>query len=238
MDHLTALREQITLVERAIGPLDMPVPACPGWSAGDLIGHLGSVYRMFRRVADDGLMARPPRGPDPGKPATDDPAMVAWFGDQAARLLAALEVLDPVAPRWNFGPGAQVGAFIPRRMHHETLVHRWDLEAAHGEPGPIRLPAAADGVREYLEVTLPRFGVWPHPPERIRFIARPADPVDLALEEGRIPRVAPATGPATASITANADKLLLAVWGRRPLTELAAERDRLVVERLRAFTAR
>jgi hypothetical protein len=80
---------------------------------------------------------------------------VAWAEKQAELLFGALARLDHEAPRWNFSPGPQLGAFIPRRMHHETAIHRWDLAGAQGSPEPFADEVAADGVIEYLEVFLP-----------------------------------------------------------------------------------
>jgi hypothetical protein len=120
IDHLQGLRVEVERVRAAVGDLDAAVPACPDWRVLDLVLHLGTVHRRFRRVADEGWMQRPPEPDVDDRPAADDDRVVAWADQQADLLLDALERLDPEAPRWNFSLGPQLGAFIPRRMHHET----------------------------------------------------------------------------------------------------------------------
>ena len=68
--------------------------------------------------------------------------------------LICLESTDPDTPVATFAPPATAG-FWGRRMAHETLIHRWDAESAHGQPGPFDAELAADGIDEGLNVFVP-----------------------------------------------------------------------------------
>lgn len=230
-EQLRALRIEAAAFHSAVGDLDAPVPACAPWRVRDLVRHLGSVHRMFRRVADEGWMQRPPRLEIDDRPSVEDDAVAGWARHETAALIAALERLDPSEPRWNFTDGPQVGAFIPRRMLHETTVHRWDLQAAYTRPDPIPRDVAIDGVREFLEVQLPRSGDWPGPHARVRVFAHDQYLTDLELSPGS--RVFPrseSTHDARPDllIRGDAERLLLAWWGRTSLLEVAEGAAELV----------
>jgi uncharacterized protein (TIGR03083 family) len=236
IDHLQGLREEIDRVRAAVDDLDAPVPSCPDWRVRDLLYHLGSVYRMFRRVADEGWMERPPRPAIDDRPEALDDRIVAWTEEQAELLLRALGRLDPAAPRWNFSPGPQVGAFIPRRMHHETVMHRWDLEAAAGRPGTIDEPVAVDGVREYLEVFLPRSGRWEGEAGVVHTVVTDGPTFELGLALDQLPTVRETPGRAPDAVVAgNAESLLLAWWDRTPLTDVLQAGDLSWVQQIRRF---
>ncbi len=236
IDHVQGLRDEFDRVRGAIDDLDAPVPSCPEWRVRDLVHHLGSVYRMFRRVADEGLLERPPRLAIDDRPEADDDRIVAWTEAQAELLLDALERLDPAEPRWNFSPGPQVGAFIPRRMHHETAMHRWDLEAAVGSPGPIAAPVAVDGILEFLEVNLPRSGRWDGDPGVIHTAITRGPTLEVELAPDELPVVHEPTGRVPdAVIAGDAESLLLAWWDRTPLVSLLQKGDPAWIGQIRRF---
>jgi len=234
IDHVQGLRDEFDRVRAAIDDLDAPVPSCPEWRVRDLLHHLGSVYRMLRRVSDEGLMERPPRLATDDRPEADDDRIVAWTEEQAALLLGALERLDPAAPRWNFSSGPQVGAFIPRRVHHETVVHRWDLEAAVGRPGPIEEPVAVDGILEYLEVHLPRSGRWEGDAGVLHTVVTDGPTFEVELAPDELPSVHELPGRVPDAIVAgDAQSLLLAWWDRSPLANLLQQGDPDWVQQVR-----
>ncbi len=236
-DQRWALAGEAAAFHAAVGDLTTPVPACPDWRVGDLVRHLGSVHRLFRRVAEEGWTTRPGPVPDDPRPQAGDPAVAAWAREETRLLLDALEDLDPDAERWNFTPGPQVGAFIPRRMLHETAVHRHDLEEAYGRPSPIPPDVARDGVLEFLEVQLSRSGPWPDEPLRLDVEVDGDLVAHVILEPGEAARVTPG-GPVPVAAPASAvtgsaplaadvvlagtgHELVLALWGRRPLAPVA-----------------
>lgn len=136
----------------ASGDLDAPVPSCPRWTLDRLVGHLGWVYNWVSEhlearsatMLDRDAVPRPPRGE----------AVVGWFGQAHARVLAALSDVEGTTEIWGWA-GVNSAAFWQRRMAQESLIHRWDAENAVGEPGPLDSDLAADGVDELMEVILP-----------------------------------------------------------------------------------
>ena len=138
---------------------DARVPACPDWSAGDLLWHLATVQRWWAEV----VTARPAR-PDevePPRPGTYD-ALLAAYDEWSHELATVLEAADPREEAWNWSADHTVG-FILRRQAHEALVHRVDAEQAAGLPSVLDPTLAADGVHECLAVmygALPPWGTW------------------------------------------------------------------------------
>ena len=132
--------------------LDAPVPSCPRWPLHKLVGHLGWVYNWVSEhieqrsatVLNRDDVPRPPQGE----------AVVPWYAESHARVLAALGDIGPAEEVWSWA-GINTGAFWHRRLAQESLIHRWDAENAVGEPGPLDSDLAADGVDELLDVILP-----------------------------------------------------------------------------------
>lgn len=163
--ELTAQTEQLRSC--VVGAdLTAPVPACPDWSLGRLLRHVGGAYRW----AETALRTRA-TGPVPddlvndvGEHADADPdELDAWLGEGAARLVDALGAVDPAAPVWTPGPGG-TPAFWARRMLHECVVHRADASRVVGVEFAVEGEVAVDGVEEWMgfgtvpEVAEPRAG--------------------------------------------------------------------------------
>ncbi|MGR6322364.1 maleylpyruvate isomerase family mycothiol-dependent enzyme [Micromonospora soli] len=136
----------------AEAPPETPVLSCPGWTVSDLARHLTRVYVWARTVVTAGTATRPERhDPEPAADLTP----VESFRREHDRLMTLFEGLDPEAPAWNFAPQPKKAGFWPRRMAHETAVHRWDAQLAIGAGEPIEAKLAADGVSEVLDTWLP-----------------------------------------------------------------------------------
>ncbi|MHB1138982.1 MAG: maleylpyruvate isomerase N-terminal domain-containing protein, partial [Microthrixaceae bacterium] len=156
IDHPAVVRAEADRFAVAVerGPLDAPVPACPRWDLEGLTLHLGRVHRWARLAAATGTNPDPDRVPGPPEPGEDgvrDRVRLAdWVRAGADELADTLATLDPDAPTWHPFPVPQVAGLWPRRQAQETLVHRWDAEAAVGDPGALDATLAADGVDEYL----------------------------------------------------------------------------------------
>lgn len=122
-----------------------PVPSCPGWTAADLVAHVGEVYLHKTVVMREG------KWPDPWPP-DDHPADPLTLLDLGYRELTAEFAARPAGQpslTW-YGPDQTVGFWI-RRMAQETVVHRMDAQLAAGVPvtaAPDDL--AIDGVDEVL----------------------------------------------------------------------------------------
>lgn len=128
-----------------------PVESCPGWDVAALAVHLGYVYRWAAEIVRTRASERI-RG-EWTFPA-DDPGLAGWLVEGADELTAVLSDTDPETPMWTMNPPGNAG-FWYRRQAIESLIHRWDMESAVGEPSALDPDMAADGVGEYLE-SLPR----------------------------------------------------------------------------------
>lgn len=153
LDHYRAEADRLAGA-LATGPLDAPVAACPGWDVAQLARHVGQVHRWAAICIREG---RSP-GPDDlaDVPPFDPDDAAAWYRACADDLVPLLAAIDPAAPTWHPFPAAQVAGVWPRRMAHETAVHRWDAEHAIGQAPGLDAWLASDGIDEYFEVMVPR----------------------------------------------------------------------------------
>lgn len=129
-------------------PHDLVVAACPGLTLGETIRHVGGVYRsatgwLTHGARHDVRRNEPASGQAPGE----------YLGTEFAQLraqLAAHGARDP-CPTW-FPPQQHYG-FWARRMLHETVLHRCDVQAAaRREQHSIPEDVAVDGADEVLSV--------------------------------------------------------------------------------------
>jgi uncharacterized protein (TIGR03083 family) len=244
---LTALRADGAAFRAAVdqpGALSLNVPSCPEWSVGDLVRHLGAVYRRTHSRISTGRADQPwgpPRVPDDAPAATDE-AVLTWFERELGQLDSALDAVDAELPAWNWAPQAKVAAFWHRRMAHETAVHRWDAQLSTGLSEPIEAKLAADTVTEVLDTWLPagrgkgprdvhgmvRLTATDPGPEwyvRLRGEGLALLDTDTLLDDDEHPARAAAAGPAS--------DLALALWGRVAFDVLDTGGDERLLEALR-----
>ena len=132
-------RDEFLAAARA-ADLDADVPSCPGWTVRRLVSHVGRVHRHAIAGVQDGTAEPPALGAKP----PDDTRLLAWFGAGVDRLLEVMTDAEP-----------QLADFWPRRMAHETTIHRFDAElAAYAKGGSFDPAFAADGVGEVVESLL------------------------------------------------------------------------------------
>ncbi len=123
------------------------VATCPGWTARDVVDHVGEVYA--HKVAVLRLGRAPVEGEWPWAP--DDDSVFAWYDERLAELVHELDGRDVADPSWTFIAADQTVGFWWRRMAHETAIHRVDAELAVGlEPAAHDELQAVDGVDELL----------------------------------------------------------------------------------------
>lgn len=126
---------------------DTPVPTCPGWTAKTLATHIGMIHRWVSQTVRDS--AREPL--EFSQFGRDLPAEWSGFGDwlesMSGPLSQTLRDADPDAPAWSF-TDIQQARFWPRRMLHETMIHRVDAERAAGIRPRVEADAAVDGLDE------------------------------------------------------------------------------------------
>lgn len=220
-------RDGFALAHAAEDRLDAAVDSCPGWTISDLVWHTGEVHSFWEQVAGKGLrdhhdtvMPERPR----------DEELLDWFRRGVEKLAETLENTDPARPVWTWAPQKDV-AFIQRRMAHETAVHRWDAQAAVGDPSPVDADLAADGVDEFLDFFLPA------EPEHLRgegesvhlhstdaegewLVTVHDGEVDVAREHAR----------GDAAVRAPASDLLLLLWRRIPSAGVEVLGDRAALD--------
>ncbi|MEV7094635.1 maleylpyruvate isomerase family mycothiol-dependent enzyme [Amycolatopsis sp. NPDC051045] len=145
---LTALGIEGRLLAEAVhaAPTEAPVPACPGWSIGEVARHVGSIYRMIRRRLAEGRSPDDwPRDPEPGQ------SLQQFLEAGLSELLDELAAHDPEERADTWWPADRTYGFWRRRMLHETVVHRVDVEqAAGGDSHGVPDDVAIDGIDEVL----------------------------------------------------------------------------------------
>lgn len=149
LDHIRAESRRFREVLATCDP-DARVPACPDWTAADLLWHLAGVQWFWART----VRTRPaPPSEDvlePERPATYD-GLLAAFDEHSSSLVAELEAAGPDAAAWHWAPVQTVGTSY-RRQAHEALIHRLDAEQTAGSVTPLDPALAADGVLELVDV--------------------------------------------------------------------------------------
>jgi uncharacterized protein (TIGR03083 family) len=129
----------------------LPVPACPGWTVGQLLKHVGRGDRWAAQLVRDRLDDYlDPRSVEGGKPPPDPGAVLSWLQEGAQLLVDAVEQSGAETPVWTF-LGSRPASWWIRRRLHETAVHRADAAVALGRGFTLEAPVAADAITEFLE---------------------------------------------------------------------------------------
>ncbi len=128
----------------------LPVAACPGWTAGDLLTHVGRGDRWAAEIVRTGAPLAFRAVPD-GRPGPDPRAWLA----AGPRLLLDAVAVDPERPVWTF-LGTRPAVWWVRRRLHEATVHLADAVLAAGGAPELAPDVAADGVDDLLEIVTTR----------------------------------------------------------------------------------
>jgi len=222
--------------------LTPPVSSCPEWNVGQLTVHLGTGYRWVTKVVEgrpdagfDALSSAEESTPDPA-----DPGLVSWFEEGAAELVATLRSVDPSERAWAYHPSQQTVGFWYRRMAQETAVHRWDAEAAHGEPTPLDPELAHDGIEEFFNfITVPellallrqRANGRRGEGERFHLHRTDGDGEWLVSFEGDNAVISREHAKGDVALRATASDLLLFIWQRVPAARLEVYGDATLLGR-------
>ena len=194
MDFTDHIRRDAAMLREVAGrDLGAAVPSCPGWTLADLLYHVGEVHELWAEIARRGETGQP-----------------------TERLITAIDKLDPAQPLWNWSQAPKVGAFVARRMAHETAVHRVDGQLASGTPNPIDRELAVDGIDEYLKVFLASAGAYARAEEgAIRFAPSDHPHTWTAVLAAPGPTMHRDVGsPADLTVRGPASDVLLAMWLR------------------------
>lgn len=205
------------------------IGACPGWTEVELVDHLGTIYRWVTMIVAQRRLVAPSaaerdalRDPNP----TDRPGSVERFIRSRDALLRTLRAAPSTLRCWTTWPASSARQFWIRRMIHETVVHRVDLEfAGRSTIDGSHLPShlASDGIDEMLygfatrykntlraskPVLLAMFDINAGQSWTIRL--SPGEPV---LGRGESPA-------ADTEVYAGSGDLLLLLWNRRTVAGL------------------
>jgi uncharacterized protein (TIGR03083 family) len=124
-----------------------PVPTCPEWTVRDLVGHVGTGHRWAAEIVE-ARMRNPP--PYAVVDAPQDPGEWSrWLIAGARRLAQAVRDCGPDGPVWTWRAEGTAGFWL-RKMLHDELIHRFDIELACGHLGAVAPDVAADGVSDLL----------------------------------------------------------------------------------------
>jgi len=142
----------LVAASNAATSFDIPVPSCPGWDMADLVEHLGFVHWRSGLVVFERRLQAPDKSELP--PAPEGAALVGWFAERRMALLAALNAADAETLVWNWTPNSPgPTSFWFRRIAHETMIHRVDIELAQGlQPTGGDPEVSADTVAEFFEL--------------------------------------------------------------------------------------
>ncbi|NGX09002.1 maleylpyruvate isomerase N-terminal domain-containing protein [Mycobacteroides franklinii] len=215
--------------------LDRDVPSCPGWTARDVVAHLGGLHRWAVGV----LVGQKVPYADVDPDAAAGEQILGWYTERADKLVAALTSKDIDAPTKSLF-GERPVRFWYRRQAQEVAVHRWDIEHAYRgwDADPIDTALAADGIAEWSELFTPRLlgrgGGTPQDLQGARILLRANDGGGswlLRADEGSI-GIVDDDAASDATITASTSDLLLALWHRVPLSRLTVEGGSAQVERV------
>jgi hypothetical protein len=130
---------------------------------------------------------------------------------------------------------------VARHQVQEVAVHTHDAQLALGDPQPLPVEVALDGVDEFLSTCNATTSPWPHRPAVLDYHATegPSWRLHLSPEGARFSRLSAATGaaPETAEVSArgSASELVLSMYGRIPPRSLEIEGDANVLDRLVAW---
>ena len=206
------------------------VPTCPGWTATDLITHMGTIHRWAgHMVANRSPERVSAKTIDLAIPTAPD-GLAPWVRDGAAILVDALKNADPDDAMWAWGADQHV-RFWSRRMLLETAVHRADLALTVGTEPDSAAATAVDGIDELLD-NLPTAAYFAPKVDQLRgagetlCIAATDTGTSwrIALEPDRFWWEHDGVG-ADAVVRGAASELLLLLYGRRPLDAAAITVD-------------
>lgn len=217
-------REGETILAAARQGLDVAIATCGDWMMPDLLLHVGSVYHRAAIVVGERTMDAVPWQEPP--PEVEDP--IGYLADALDELVQCLSDADADSPAWNWWSDApQIASFWARRMAHESAVHRYDAQRAHGVAQPIDVDIAHDGMDELIDLLLPRIIARDSPSlPTATYTWRATDDGTWHVQIGADgpQRLETAKSP-DVTVRGTASALLLAAYGRVPWTSLEVEGD-------------
>lgn len=203
--------------------LEVKVPTCGDWTMRELLAHVASVYRraataVGERATTEVAWTAPP---------DDLEDVSAYLAEALDDLVHALSDSDAETPVWNWSGEDQTARFWARRMAHESAVHRYDAQRAHGVAQPIDTDLSCDGMDELVDLVLPRIITRDQPdlPTGVyQFVATDGSEWVLRSGDEGIERLA-APRNVDVMISGPASAVLLAAYGRVKWASLETSGD-------------
>lgn len=152
IDHVSILSMKSDELGRlAESNPSLVIPECPGWTAEDVVRHVGQVYAMVAAIVAARSLEYVTPGPE-ADPPTD--GLGVWFSERRRVVCDLLAGIEPTTPVWTWSADRTAG-FYHRRMLHETVVHLGDIERSLGQESNIERDVALDGIDEFFDIVLP-----------------------------------------------------------------------------------
>jgi uncharacterized protein (TIGR03083 family) len=225
-------------VVAAAASLEVPVPSCPGWTLFDLAEHLGVGRRNWAATVAAGPASA--KAVVESSAPKEREALVAWLAESTEQLLSALRAAGPDAGSWVWwGPSqspATTGA-VARHQLQEVAVHTYDAYLAVGDPRPLPVEVALDGVEEFQFTCCATTTPWPHEPAVVDYHATEGRSWRLRLsgDGARVARLLAPEGEPDFSARGTASDLVLLFYGRVSGDSLKLDGDVRVLDRLEAW---
>ncbi|MFJ9606110.1 maleylpyruvate isomerase N-terminal domain-containing protein [Kitasatospora sp. NPDC101176] len=226
--------------------LDAQVPTCPEWTLFDLAQHIGEGRRRWAAtVAAGPADAPPPASVWEGAAPRGREELSQWLAESTRLLLDALGQAGPDRGCWTWwGPQSPpTSGAVARHQLQQLAVHTYDAQLAAGT-GATELPeeVALDGVEDFLFTCCATTAPWPHEPCVVDYHASEGRSWRLALSAAgahttRLPAGGAQAGADAAAFSAlgTAGQLVLALYGRIPVSDLKVEGDVRIFEQLAAW---
>ena len=215
---------------------ELAVAHLPGMRLGEVVRHVGSVYRMVVSWLRDGERpTRWQREPD------EDQTVVDYLRVGLREVVGELAAHDPEEGCPTWWPAHQNYGFWYRRLAHETTVHRVDVQltGAGMVVGGIAEDVAADGVDEILSLwfmhRLGVLGVSDVVPGRVAVRAGGRRWLAQVTDGGTSAWRADPDEPADATVSNDVGGMYLWLWGRRPGALVHESGDHALVGQLQSL---
>jgi uncharacterized protein (TIGR03083 family) len=166
MDRHAVIRAEAGRFAELLGAADPEAhcPTCPEWNAADLLWHLTEVHLFWAGILRSGARTdEDVAAVEQAKPARPDGVaeLLAMREQATGALLAELDRLDDVEPRWSWWAPDQTVGFTRRMQTYEATFHRVDAELTAGvSVGPIADDVAAGAVDHCVDVMWGWMPAW------------------------------------------------------------------------------
>lgn len=216
LDVLDVEGERLAVAATGTDP-DVEVPHLPGMRLGEVVRHVGSVYRMVVSWLRDG--ERPTRWQ---REPNEDQSLVDYLRSGLRELIGELAAHDPEEGCATWWQVHQNYGFWYRRMAHETTIHRVDAQLAGAGMmvGGVADDFALDGIDEILTLwfthRLGVLGVSDVLPGTISVRAGDRQWLARVTESGTSAWRAERDEPVDATVTNDPVGMYLWLWGRWP----------------------